>query len=379
MTAIQKHVASEITKVFLLAIGVLTMVMTLGVGVNEGVRRGLPLSLTLQVMPYAIPETLRMTIPAALLFSVCTVFGRMSASGEITAIKSMGVHPSRLFKPALLLAFVLSICTFGMYDVCAAWARPGMKETLITSIDEMAYSTLKSERMLNAEGVSLAVRSVEGRKLIEPRLRIDNGSGELTYVEASFATLQEVEASGLLRVNCENVFFDQDRYLGKIPGDFHYDIPFKPPLNKTPYAYAPAELRLSMLDEQIDYEQRKLSLFHAISFSSPRRHASLRQRIDHSTLRLNRLRAESQRRWSNGFAVFAFALVGIPIATWSKSQDNMTVFFMCIVPIALVYYPLMVVGEQLARRGVFPSLSVWLGPAILIGIGLVLLNKLNRH
>ena len=86
------------------------------------------------------------------------------------------------------------------------------------------------------------------------------------------------------------------------------------------------------------------------------------------------MQAETQRRLSNGFACLCFALVGIPVAIWQKSSDNIGVFFLCFGPILLVYYPLLVVGENLARDGHWPHLTVWLADGLLLVVGLLLMR-----
>ena len=378
MGVIQKYIVSEVTKVFLVAITVATLIMTLGVGVNEAIRHGLPVRVACGVIPYLIPETLRITVPASLLFSICTVFGRMSANGEVTSVKAMGIHPFRLFKPVLWLAYVMSIGTFVMYEVSAGWARPNLKQTLVRAVDEMAYSTLRAERVLSAKGVTLAVKDVHGRQLINPRLKIHGRDGNITLAQATTATLEEVDTTGVLRVYCNDVSFNRQDYLGSMPGSMHYDIPFKDPLSMDPGGFSPAELRSNLLDDQVELEQSRLASLKAqAALADSGSH--VQEKLKRSKRRLHRLEAEAARRMSNGFAVLAFALIGIPVATWSKSQDNMNVFFLCIAPIGMLYYPLMVVGEELARTGFWPVYSVWIAPVTLTLIGLLLIRNFNRY
>ena len=54
------------------------------------------------------------------------------------------------------------------------------------------------------------------------------------------------------------------------------------------------------------------------------------------------------------------------------------VFFLCFLPILLVYYPLLMTGENIARQGIFPRCSVWLADAVLFTVGIVLLRHMRR-
>jgi lipopolysaccharide export system permease protein len=96
-------------------------------------------------------------------------------------------------------------------------------------------------------------------------------------------------------------------------------------------------------------------------------------------VRLARLEAEVARRMSNGFGCLCFAMIGIPVAMRSRSSDTMSVFFKCFVPILVVYYPLLVTGEEIARAGIYPQYSVWLADAVLLFAGLVLFVRNARH
>ena len=94
---------------------------------------------------------------------------------------------------------------------------------------------------------------------------------------------------------------------------------------------------------------------------------------------MNRLLAEPQRRLANGFGCLCFALVGVPVALLRRSGDIMSVFFVCFLPILLFYYPLLMVGESLARQGVYPQCSVWLADSTMFLAGGVLLYRSTRH
>jgi lipopolysaccharide export system permease protein len=74
-----------------------------------------------------------------------------------------------------------------------------------------------------------------------------------------------------------------------------------------------------------------------------------------------------------------FALLGIPIAMRGRASDTMSVFFLCFLPILLIYYPLLVTGENLARAGVYPPLSVWLANTVLFAAGAALTWRSLRN
>jgi lipopolysaccharide export system permease protein len=95
--------------------------------------------------------------------------------------------------------------------------------------------------------------------------------------------------------------------------------------------------------------------------------------------RLCRLRTEPHRRWSAGFSCLCFAFVGAPMAIRLRNRDFLTSFFLCFLPILVVYYPLLIWGVDGAKSGSLPAYSVWTGNLLLLGWGAYLLRKVLRY
>ena len=176
MGTIQRAVVLDAFKVFVATAAVALLLMTLGGGAKEGVSRGLPPQIILRIMPYLIPEMLRFVVPGCLLFAVCSVYGRMAASNEVVAIKSIGVNPLRVMWPALVLAYALSMFTYWLYDVCAVWARPNLQREVAQSLTEIAYGYLRANRSFRTQGLSIVVKGVEGDQLQKPVVTIESGA-----------------------------------------------------------------------------------------------------------------------------------------------------------------------------------------------------------
>ena len=88
----------------------------------------------LYAMPFMLPEMLGITIPVSMLFSVCSVFGRMTGANEIVAMKSLGISPMAVVWPAIILAAFLSLGTVRMYEIAATQCKPG-RETHPRRVD----------------------------------------------------------------------------------------------------------------------------------------------------------------------------------------------------------------------------------------------------
>jgi lipopolysaccharide export system permease protein len=374
MPTIQRYVVWEVLKVFLLVIAATTLLMVLGGGVKEAVRKGLPLPLMLEILPYMLPETLRFTIPGCLLFAVCLVFGRMSGANEVVALKTLGISPMAVLWPVLVLALGLSLVTFKFYDLCATWGRPNMKRTLIESVEEIAYGILRAERSFRTSRFSINVKDVLGRKLVKPIIVLTPGNDRppvtLTAEEAEIRTDREkrwlrfICRNGELEVAGQGKLWFSDTEEQVVPFD---DSP-----HDDPYSLSPAALGMRQIPRQISFEKNLLERLQ-------RRRAILTQRGQRETkeqflqfrqhhLRLLRLKTEPYRRWSNGFNCLSFCMIGLAIALSYRWHDNLTIFFVCFLPILLVFYPFLVLGEYVATKGLLPPASVWL-PNIILMVG----------
>ena len=91
------------------------------------------------------------------------------------------------------------------------------------------------------------------------------------------------------------------------------------------------------------------------------------------------MQTEPPRRWANGFSCLCFALVGSTMAIRRKNSDALTSFFLCFLPILVVYYPFLFFGADRAKAGAINPNAVWLANIVLVVWGLWLLRRVIRY
>lgn len=386
MGIIRRHMLVETLNLFGAALVITLLLMTLGGGAREGLREGLPPELVLQSLPYLVPEMLRFTIPSCLLFAVCSVFGRMTVSNELVAIRSLGISPLRVVWPILGFAFLLSLVTFQLYDVCAQWGRPGLRQLVAGSLDKIAYGVLRTNGSFRRPGLSILVKGVENDQLLSPLIELESGGDKpVVTLSAKSAKLSTDANRGTMHLECRNGKLDvAGKGSFRFPDVFEQDLEINPPDPNAKDHLSPADLGSRVIPQQIAREQRIVAdletlLGAARSEEDLTQTANLQATLDSHRARLYRLETEIPRRLSNGFGCLCFALLGVPVAMWGKSGDAMSIFFRCFLPILAVYYPLLVTGENLARSGFLPLLSAWLADAVLCLAGVLLLRRTLRY
>jgi lipopolysaccharide export system permease protein len=93
----------------------------------------------------------------------------------------------------------------------------------------------------------------------------------------------------------------------------------------------------------------------------------------------NRLRTEPPRRWASGFSCLSFVMVGGAMAIRLRNSNALSSFFICFLPILVVYYPLLILGVNQAKGGTLPPSAVWLGNLVLGVWALWLLRRVMRY
>jgi len=112
---LNRQLLGDFIKSFLITASVLTFVMYVGAVVKaiDYMSRGISGLLIMKIFALNIPFTLSFVIPMAVLTTVLLHFGRLSADGEITAMKSCGISLWQVASPILFCSILLSgFCLF---------------------------------------------------------------------------------------------------------------------------------------------------------------------------------------------------------------------------------------------------------------------------
>ena len=104
-----------------------------------------------------------------------------------------------------------------------------------------------------------------------------------------------------------------------------------------------------------------------------------REVLSNERSRLQRIVMEPWRRWANGFSCLCFAVVGAPMAIRMRNSDFLTSFFLCFLPILVVYYPLLMFGIDRVKAGELPPIAVWIGNLLVTVWGIWLLRRVVRN
>ncbi|MGC3971534.1 MAG: LptF/LptG family permease [Pirellulales bacterium] len=326
MRLISRYILLELLKVFGVSLAIMTLMFILIGLVREANEQGLEATQVVQIIPFILPDALRYTVPATILLAACMVYGRMSSSNEITALKSLGISPMAALWPILVLSFVLSVATVWLNDLAVSWGRAGVRRVVLESVEEIVYGMLRTQRTYSSSQFSIVVKRVEGRKLIAPTITMQSkGKGNSITMSSEEAELRSDVDEGTLTIVCRNgelevegqarIFFHNDVLERSIPLDqgntSHEEThPSYMAMNVIPKA-------IDKLRKEIEGEYDRMAAKAALGMMTGNFSELASGEwpiIDHvvadSEQKICRLQTEPHRRWSNGFSCLCFAMVG---------------------------------------------------------------------
>lgn len=395
MPRITRYVLAELAKVFSVTLSGLTLLLMLVVVAKEAITQSLGFREIALLTPYILPEALRFAVPGTALFAACMVYGRMSSSNEVVALKSAGVSPWRIVSPALVAAFLLSLLAVWLNDLAVSWGTAGVQRTVLASAEEIIYRALANQREYKTKQFYIKVQGVDGRRLIRPLVDFRPGDGPSVTVRADEAQIRcDLERERLV-VSFRNSSVDLgDSTHFEVPGLSEREIPLAEvssgkreslatpshqPMRSIPEAID--RVRADLEEQETRMAAKSAAALMTGDFAALGRSGWSGQQRRLSSLRaaLNKLRTEPHRRWANGFSCLFFVLIGAPMAIRLQKAEFWAVFAVCFLPILLCYYPLLFVGVDQAKSGDWPPPSAWLANAGLLAWGLWLLRRVRRY
>ncbi len=393
MRILTRYVLFDLLKVFLLILTGLTLMIFVVLMGKQAVDMGVGLGPLLRMTPYMLPQALQFAVPGTMLMATTFVFGRMSAYNEVVAIKSLGISPMTLVWPTLVLATLVSFIGVVLNDLAVSWGQAGVERVFLESIEEVAYGQLRVNHAFSYGSWTIRVSRVEGDQLIQPVLveqPSDGRPGQVIF--ADIAELRAFPSEGKLVVKLFNPELES-KITAVHPGWLKRTIPLNnahdgPPRARTASNLALREIRPAIAEERQRFDDIERSMtadasfamltgdFDSLSDESWKTH---KRELATAERRLHKLHTEPWRRWANGFSCLCFVLIGAPMAIRLRHAEFLAIFFVCFLPILVVYYPLMAVSVVQAKDGVVPPMAVWVGNLVLAAWGIGLLRRVIRY
>lgn len=355
------------------------------------VMQNLPFWIACKIIPYALPEILRITIPVTLLLGSCFFFARMTSNNEIIALKAMGIPVWKTMIPIWIFSLLMSFSCVWFNDLTISWGRPQLARVVLEGLEGTILNTLKTKKKFTSPDAefTLEVSGVrEDKLLLDPVLTNRKGLFQGSAKSARLTIDLEKEIPQI-RIDMKATVFEGSGGGAILPQDFSHTISL-PQLTNNSMSSNPSLGKIKETLNRIEADRAHLRRELAAkatfalmtgnmnSFGDPNwvYRKGNEEGLDY---RKNRALLASPRCWSSGFTCFFFVWVGVPLAIWLNRPDFLLSFFLCFFGVLVIYYPLLMFGVWGAKNGTFIPQSVWFGNIVLGLIGFWLLKKINKH
>ena len=328
--------------------------------VNMVMDYSIELGVTLRLFLLSLPEIVVLTFPMSMLLASLLVFGRLSNSNELIAMKAGGISTYSMVLPVLIVALLVSLFTILI------------NETVVPASQEM-YNQLVWE-IRHDEPLPMTQRHL----VISP---IDSQTGRVDFILYAYRfdgdaqhmeelTVHEYAGGQVKRIIEAKEAQWQDNIWQLKKGTI-YEIDRRGRLPIMEFdTYTMQEFQRSPEEiSRADKRPREMSMQELSSFIEMRREDG---RDVSSLLVLY------HQRFAIPFASFIFGLLGAPLGMQSSRSGSSIGLGLSIV-IIFIYYAMMTIGSALGQNAIIPPfLGAWLQNFIFLLVGIVLLIKKAR-
>ena len=390
---VDRYLGREIIVSTFFAVCVLNIVLVLGQIFRKLfgfiIDHNVPMSYIVTIIVSFLPTALVYSIPWGFLTAVLLVFGRLSSTNELTALRTAGLSIARVARPVLILAVLASaVCLW--IDLYVA---PRFLQNLQAAFVEMATSdpsaAFTGDQVIDEfPGRKIFIGQKVGNKLEDIRVfELDDNSKPVRIVYAKTGTLETDGEHKQIMMNLDGSRLEQRDYQqpgdltkirdGNLIGNFSLVIPLdelfaKKQGRRKPEAYTFDELR----DELTSRRQQLAADRGAMK---AKRDEQTKRAVRNDAAQLTAASTELNKRFSFSLACVTFALIGIPLGITAQRQETSAGFALSLL-VALSYFLIIIVVNAFREKSqVHPEVLIWLPNAIFLVLGGVLFYRVNRR
>ena len=392
MRLLQRYILFELLRVFLLLLSILTVLLVF-IGVfREITDKGLGPVQALQILPFVVPSLLPFTIPATLLLSVCVVYGRISGDQEITAAKAAGINVLSLLWPSFLLAASLCIGSLLLMDRAIPWAVANIQRTIAAAVEDIFLDMLRTNQQVSdpKQGYSILVMGMRGKTLIGPTFQYSPKGHSAITIQAEEASLDfDLEKNQavlhLVRGNLvlpgqETAFFDEHTHEFPLPSEISQPKPRHMTMEQIREHRDEIAQRMESATRQREIDAALALAVGDFDRLLEHEFNVYYQQMEYDRGDVAKFNTEVHSRFAMSTSCLFFALLGGPFSILQGRRQFLTSFFLCFMPILMIYYPVALLMMNLSKTQlVEPWYAMWLGNVLLLGVGVFVLRKVLRH
>jgi lipopolysaccharide export system permease protein len=326
------------------------------------VNKGIGLSEVIKLIVFLLPSFLVLTIPMSILLAILVTLGRLSADGELLALKASGISLYQILVPFATLCFFGFLLTNSLTLFLLPSGNHAFRSHLFNLSQRHSEANLQ-ERIFNDDFAGLVIYINEIPGSGKPM------SGLLIYDKRESGVPSLIIGEEGIIISDQN---EMKVTLRLFNGSIHRSAKDFKSYQQATFKTYDMNLQLSAEDEggdsDVSYNELDVKTLMGL--------AAERKKENKSAIKIL---TEIHKRFAFPCACFMLGLAGIPLGAYRKKGSRSYGFSLCIV-VLFLYYFFLNLGESMAKRGVlFPAFGIWM-PNIILGLmGLYFLRVVGRE
>lgn len=361
------------------------------------VRKGINISVVGELMIFSLPFVISFSIPIGVLVASVMMFSRLAHDNELTAVRSAGINPMRLFNPFIIIVILIALFMtyFNGFILPEASHRA---RNLVTDIAQKKPSVRIYEGIFidDFPGYIIYLGSIDDRSgrisdvtiweqkaRGEPPILIKSKSGRIWTSADERYIIIELDAGEISELinqdNYRHLSFEQHQINLEIDLDF---------IRRERKYRSDREMILTELykrtasirKEKLEIEQEIARLKASPANEVTSFHLEDNQnKLKYRTREYHKFATEIEKRYALAFSCVIFLFFGGGLGMVLRRTGLGAGFVIGLLFFA-IYYIFFIAGEEFAQSGkVLPFIGIWFGNIILIPITFELLSYATQE
>jgi len=365
MRIINHYVTRSFVVAFLWSLTVITFVMSLGAifKVTSLLARGTSMGPILQTFTYALVPTLMYSLPISALVSSLLVFGRLSADGEITAMKACGISlPQVMRLPIGVSLFLVLVCIFITSEIAPRGHY--VLRSAVAQIRAQSPTDLIEEGQFidGFDGLSMFIGKKTGNRLTDICIT-DRREPDFERVINAASGVVETNGTDLLITLQDGRIDPFDR---EHPNDAAY------------FSRLPIRIKDALKSRAYTRQRKDMTISELVAgIRDPASTAPKSMLVDaHNSYRMS-LMVELNKRLALSLSCLSFVALGIPLGIRSHRKES-TIGIGISLLVVIVFYLFIVLAESMhTRPSLRPDLIMWIPTVAALVLSTWLVRKQN--
>ncbi len=358
MQLVSRYIRDSYLLTFLLTLIVLTFVMCVMVlfRIADPLAMGGSAILIAKIFLAGLPSALGFSIPVSIMTAALLTFGKLSANGEVTALKSSGIRMFQIIRQPLIYATLFAAICFYLNAELIPISFHTRREALRQLGTETPLQMIEEGRFIrDFPGMTFYFGSKKGNAIQDVIIYQHQENSPARTIRARRGTVQAAEDKKSLLIDLFDVRVDP----------FYDDRPGPGQADHFPFVIDLGKLGGSTSGTKRKSDMTLLEILNAIGNLNsrfPELTGEDLKRMDMS------YRVEFNKRIVLALSCMIFVLLGAPLATKTHRQET-TIGIAISLGLVFIFYLFIIVAETLIKHPALqPHLLVW--APILIGLSL---------